>query len=343
MLAARLTGIGSIELISRECPERRPGHTLVRVELVGLCGSDLSYFTKGANGDFIMREPLVLGHEIIGTVAETDPDPTGPQVGDRVAVHPAWPSPRVGEVAVPADLADEPASFLGSASTTPHTDGGLQEYLCVRTERLRVLPDELSARVAILAEPTAVVLHALSRVGDVRDRRILICGAGPIGLLTLLALRSGGAAGITVTDVRADALELARALGADAIIDVSREAAAPSSVDIAIEASGVPSALESAIAATRRGGIVVQLGMLPREPRPMVLAGIVTKELSVLGSHRFTGELDAALALLAHTPTAARIVSTVVPLGDVARAFAAVRDPSVVGKVVVAVRDRPSA
>ncbi|MDQ4213499.1 zinc-binding dehydrogenase [Microbacterium sp. ASV81] len=340
MLAATLTGVGAIELTTRARPLRVPGQALIRVEAVGLCGSDLSYFSKGANGDFVVRAPLILGHEVTGTVVELDADPTPAslRVGTRVAVHPAWPSPGPGEDAVSARWRDEPASFLGSASTSPHTDGGLQEYLSVRTEQLRVLPDRLPLRAAVLAEPTAVVLHALSRAGDVRGKDALICGAGPIGLLGLLALRAAGAGRITVSDVRPAALALAQELGADAAVDVSRDSVAVSA-DLALEASGVPAALEAAVAAARAGGTIVQLGMLPRDPRPVALSGIVTKELSVVGSHRFAGELDAALALLEAMPEAAEIVRTVVPLRHVAAAFAAVADAAIVGKVVVAVAD----
>lgn len=308
MRAVQLISPGSLRTLVRERPVPPPGHALVRVDLVGLCGSDLSYFRKGANGDFVVREPLVLGHEVIGTVIETGmplTDAYAVRPGDRVAVHPAWPCPPPGQHVVPAELRDERPSFLGSASTTPHTDGGLQELLTVRVERLRVLPAGLPARAAVLAEPMAVVLHALSRAGDVRDREAMVCGAGPVGLLTLLALQRAGAERVTVTDPRAGARRLARELGADAAIDPADSATEPV-VDLAVEASGAPAALESAVRAVRQGGTVVQLGMLPREPRPLVLTGVVTKELTIVGSHRFSGELDEAIRVLAALPAAER-------------------------------------
>lgn len=346
MQAIQLSAPGILTAIERDVPTVPAGHALVRVDLVGLCGSDASYFTRGANGDFVVSEPLVLGHEVIGTVAEIGAvteigtgSSGAPRVGDRVAVHPAWPSPRQGESSVAADLALERPSFLGSASTRPHSDGGLQEYLSVRVERLRVLPEALPPAAAVLAEPTAVVLHALGKAGDVSGAEAFVCGAGPIGLLTVLALQRAGAARVTVSDVRPAALQLARRLGADAIVDASHTPVPESSVDIAIEATGVPAALANAIAATRPGGRIVQLGMLPRDPRPLSLSALVTKELRLFGSHRFLGELDAAVQLLASTPNAARIVTTVIPFAQAALAFEAVTDPAVVGKVAIAVNE----
>lgn len=333
MKALRLVGPRTLEWDEREMPVLRRGHALVRIDLVGLCGSDLSYFMKGANGDFEVREPFVLGHEIVGTVVAAGDDSVG--VGDRVAVHPVWPCPRPGEREVAADLLEEPPSFLGSASTWPHTDGGLQEHLCVRTERLRAIPPDLPSATAVLAEPTAVVLHALSRAGDPTGLDAVVCGAGPIGLLAVLALRRAGARRITVTDVRSAPLALARRIGADSTVDLSSERPAASCADLVIEASGVPASLESAAAMARVGGTIVQLGMLPRDQRPIALSAIVTKELRVIGSHRFTGEFDDALRLLSATPDAAEIVTTARSLDDTAEAFAAVGDPAVTGKVVV--------
>ncbi|MFJ4223187.1 zinc-binding dehydrogenase [Microbacterium sp. NPDC089695] len=335
MKAIRLTGPQTLEMIEREIPAVAAGHALVRVDLVGLCGSDLSYFSKGANGDFVVREPLVLGHEIVGTVIATASDDASVQVGDRVAVHPVWPSPRAGDREVAADLAAEPASFLGSASTSPHTDGGLQEHLALRTERLRVIPSELPPRAAVLAEPTAVVLHALSRAGDLRGVDAFVCGAGPIGLIAVLALRHAGARRVTVSDVRRAPLDLALRIGADAVVDLTGDSGAPSSADLVIEASGVPAALEAAVSIARPSSTIVQLGMLPRDPRPIALSGLVTKELRIVGTHRFGGELDDALRLLDASPEAAEIVTTVRAFDDATGAFAALADPAVTGKVVV--------
>lgn len=337
MRAAVLNGIRSLTLDERPEPALSAHDVRVRVDLVGLCGSDLSYFARGANGDFAVQEPLVLGHEIIGTVTERGALADAEiRVGDRVAVHPAWPSPRSGASTIDADLASEPSSFLGSASTSPHTDGGLQEQLVLRPERLRRVPESLDSRTAVLAEPMAVVLHALANAGDaIRGADVTVCGAGAIGLLSIVAIRQAGAASITVTDVRAEALALAQRLGADQTVDVSVDRASEASASVVVEASGVPASLEAAVRIARTGGVIIQLGMLPREARPMTLSGLVVKALTLAGSHRFGGELDAALVALERAPECAEIVTAVVPLTSAADAFAAVADPTIAGKVVV--------
>jgi L-idonate 5-dehydrogenase len=325
----------------RELSEPAPDadQVLVAPTVVGLCGSDVSYATKGANGSFVMQHPMVLGHEVTARLlTETTVDDSTFPPGTLVVVHPLWPSPPRGESSVPADLAHHRPSFLGSASTMPHTNGGLAERIAVRPQQLRVVPRGLPADCAVLAEPLAVVLHALGRLPvPVAGRRVLVCGAGPIGLLTAACLSSQGAAHVAVTDLHRRPLDLAVALGADAGLQVPHETPVPDSYDIAVEATGVISSMHTALSALAPGGHLLQLGMLPRDLVLTSLAPVVTKELTVTGSHRFAGELDAAISFLAEHPECGQIVTHRLPLAEAAQALRLAGDPARASKVVVVI------
>jgi L-idonate 5-dehydrogenase len=315
-----------------DVPEPGQGQVRLRVDYVGICGSDLHYYVEGANGAFVVREPLVPGHELSGRV---DLDPSGAlAVGTPVTVHPArFGTPREG-------IEDAPhlwpgGSYLGSASTWPHTQGAASEYLIVEADMVRVLPDDLPVRRAVLAEPLAVALHALGKAGPVDGLEVLVTGSGPIGLMAVAAAVAAGAR-VTATDVLSGPLERARALGAHATIDVSTDEVGAGAYAVVLECSGVPVSISTALRAVRAGGTVVQVGMLPDEPRPVNLAPFISKEVRFLGAFRFRDEIDHAVALLATTPGIESALTHEFALTDADEAFATARDSQRSGKVVFA-------
>lgn len=313
-------------------PEPGEGQVRLRVEYVGICGSDLHYYYEGANGAFVVREPLVPGHELSGRV---DLDPSGVlAAGTAVTVHPArFGTPREGIEHAPHLWPG--GSYLGSASTWPHTQGAASEYLIVDADMVRVLPDDLPVRRAVLAEPLAVALHALGKAGDVAGLDVLVTGSGPIGLMAVAAAVAAGAR-VTATDVLSGPLERATELGASATIDVSAEAVEPNSFAVVLECSGVPVSISTALKSVRPGGTVVQVGMLPDDPRPVNLAPFISKEVRYLGAFRFLDEIDRAVELLARTPGIGAALTHEFAVTDADEAFATARDSQRSGKVVFA-------
>ncbi len=202
----------------RARPVRVPNTTEAVVEVVygGICGSDLHYWRHGAAGLSILKEPMLLGHEIVGVVRQGASDGSGPTPGTPVAVHPARPGPGDGTQRYPADRPNlsPGCAYLGSAAHRPHTQGGFAHYVTLGAHMLRPLPAGLALRTAAVAEPASVAWHAVGRAGDVRGRSALVIGAGPIGALVVAVLRRAGAAEITVVDLHEAPLERARALGA---------------------------------------------------------------------------------------------------------------------------------
>ena len=330
------------DMRTEEVPSLNPAvdEVRLRVGYVGICGSDLHYYADGAAGIFTIREPLIPGHEVSGVI---DLDPTGTyQEGTPVTVHPAtWGTPQ-------PDLSDDQrqlwpgGGYLGSASTWPHTHGGLAEQLIVRRDQVRPLPASLPVKRAALAEPLAVGLHGLAVGGDIHGKRVLVSGSGPIGLLTAAAAAAGGAAEVVCADLLAGPLQRARALGEASpvpieTVQIGAEDLPDSHFDITLECAGVPQALHGLLLATRPAGIVVQVGNLPNETRPVNLAPLVSKEIQLRGTFRFNTEIDAAITLLDQNPQIEQVITHVLPIEDVDEAFSIAANPEVSGKVLVEV------
>ncbi|MFI7404512.1 L-idonate 5-dehydrogenase [Streptomyces sp. NPDC049541] len=338
MLGCVIHGQDELRVDELPVPEPGPGQALVAVRYGGVCGSDLHYWKHGGVGDFRLKEPMLLGHEIVGTVVGYgSPDASGPAVGTAVAVHPATPCDICPECVEGRRNVCRDTRYLGSAARFPHVQGGFAAQVVVPAEQLRPLPEGLELRRAALAEPLSVALHAVRRAGDVRGRHVLVTGAGPIGCLVVAAAKAAGADQVTVTDLLPAALEYGRIAGADTLVraDDPEDAGWPSEVDVAVEASGVAAGLDSCLRLVRRGGVVVQLGMLPPGPSPFAGNLVVSREIELRGAFRFDTEFDDALRLLAAEPAFDGLVSAVVPVREAESAFALAADRSRSCKVLL--------
>lgn len=335
MKAVTVTPGGGVASAERPVPMLAAGQVRVRVAYGGICGSDLHYAQNGRNGIYTVTEPMVLGHEVAGVVDVSES--AAVPVGSRVAVHPATPTPPPGGATGHGLHLADGGTYLGSASTTPHTDGGFSEFVVVDDAQIRHLPAQLPLRRAALAEPLAVAVHAVNRVQrPLADARILVAGAGPIGCLTIAALRAAGAAHITALDLLERPLAVASTVGADRTVQLGADPEPdPESFDVVIESSGSPRSLTNAVSWVKRGGTIVQLGLLPAGDISVSLAGLVSKEVTLHGSQRFDVELDEAVSILAAVPELDEIISHVFPAERAAEAFAVAADPSLSGKVLI--------
>ncbi|WP_415853525.1 L-idonate 5-dehydrogenase [Sinomonas sp. G460-2] len=320
-------------------PVPGPGEALVGIELGGICGSDLHYWLHGAAGESILRDPLVLGHEVIGRVIRPAGDGTGPAAGVRVAVHPATPGPGGG----PKFPADRPnlspgGTYLGSAATRPHRSGAFADRVALPARMLRPIPDALDPRAAALIEPLSVAWHAVKQAGEVAGRRVLVVGAGPIGALVVSVLAHHGAGEIVVTDLFEAPLQRALELGAHRTLLASEAVAELEGLDadIVIESSGSVPGLRTAIRAATRGGRVVMLGLLPPGDQPAPISTAIARELELVGSFRFNDEIDDVIAALSAgelDPSA--VVTHVFDADQALEAFGVARDASTSGKVLL--------
>lgn len=319
------SGPAALTAVARPTAAPRPHEAVVAVVYGGICGSDLHYWKDGRIGESVLRSPMVLGHEVVGTVAEPAGDGSGPARGSRVAVHPAQVCGACGFCLRGDEHLCEDLRYLGSAARTPHTDGGFAERLVVPVHRLVPIPDGLDMRTAALAEPASVALHALHRVRglnrEIRDSDVLVVGAGPIGLLSVAMAAASGAGRITATDVFDRPLRLAERTGATHVVHAGPEAPVPPA-DIAIESSGTPQGLATALRALRPGGVLVNVGHLPPSGVTAPLHLAVPRELTLTGSSRFYHEMPTALAIMRRDAERfAPIVTAVFPLDDAEPAF----------------------
>jgi L-idonate 5-dehydrogenase len=336
MYACVVHAAGDLRIEEREGVDPGPGQVAVTVELGGICGSDLHYYHDGAVGDFAVREPLVLGHEVAGRIGGLGPDVTGPDVGAAVAIHPATPCGSCAECARDRRNICAYSNYLGSAARDPHIQGGFVQQLILPVEQVRPLPPGLDLRTAVLAEPLSVALHAVRQAGEVAGRRVLVTGAGPIGLLVVAALRQAGASEVIATDLQETPLAIATEVGATHTVKAGDpDPVWPDGIDVAIEASGTTPGLRTCIERVRRGGTIVQVGTLPSGESRFPGNLLVTRELTLTGSFRFDHEFDTALALLAKGLHVAPIVTHTFPLREATTAFDLATDRTVASKVLL--------
>ena len=338
MLACRIHAKEDLRVENAEMPAVGEGEVLLKLGAAGICGSDLHYYFEGRNGSFVVREPLVPGHEASAVVAGVGPRVTRVRVGDKVAVSPSHACGRCEACREGREQLCSNMKFLGSASLFPHVQGMFQEYFVMGERQCYPVGGEITLGELAFAEPLAVGLHAVNRGGDLLGKSVLITGAGTIGCVTVLAARLAGARKVTVSDILDRPLEQARTVGADATLHAARDAdaLAKPQFDVCYEVSGSFAALKTCMVAVKRGGIVVQVGTLPHEPLPFVVNDVMAKEIDLRGAFRWGIEFDWAVDYLSTRRVDVRpLLTGQFPLRDAVKAFELAKDKTQSTKVQV--------
>lgn len=306
---ARLTAVGALELRDEPLPFPAPGSSLVRVTAVGLCGSDIHWFREGSIGDAALVRPLVLGHEVAGTIEG------GPRRGQRVAVDPAIPCGSCPSCRRGHGHLCPTVRFAGHGSV----DGGLRDYLVWPDEQLHPLPESISDVAGAVLEPLGVAMHALDLSHVQLGAAVAVVGCGPIGLLLLQLLRSRAVDGVLAVEPLEHRRTAAAAAGADLVLapdDVADDgipatlldppggpalsAGYPAEgADVVFEVTGSVSAVETALRLARPGGRVVLVG-IPEEDRTMFPASLARRKgLTLVLSRRMGAVYPRAVRLVA--------------------------------------------
>ena len=330
-----------LRLAEQDAGEMGPGQVLVRVGMGGICGSDLHYFNHGGFGAIRLQEPMVLGHEVAGTVEAVASDVTTVKVGDRVAVNPSRPCAQCKYCleGLPNECLD--MRFYGSAMRVPHVQGAFRDRLVCNAVQCVQVADGVPIELAALAEPFSVGLHAVSRAGSLLGKRVLVSGCGPIGALAVAAARVHGAAEIVATDVVDEPLAVVQALGASRTINVALErdwvqryAADKGTFDVMLECSGNERALRDGLEVMRPRGVVVQLGLGGDVSLPQNV--VVAKELSICGSFRFHSEFALAVHLINEGRVDLRpVITRAFPMTQAREAFEMAGDRKRAMKVLI--------
>lgn len=294
MKAAVLEDIGKISIKEMEKPKPGPGEVIIKIEYVGICGSDVHYYEHGRIGDFVVESPLVLGHECSGTIVETGADVTGLSVGDRVVPEPGYACNKCEFCKSGRYNLCDRMTFMA----TPPVDGAFCEYIAYPADMTFKLPDNVSLVEGALIEPLAIGIYAAHRGKVFPGSKVLVQGAGCIGLVTMLACRAFGATEVIITDVLENRLQAALKLGADNAINSLKTAVVPDSVDIAIDCVGIETTVNGSIDAVKKGGKVVLVGMGGDDRVPVNLNRAIGKEIDFATIFRYRNIFPTALKMV---------------------------------------------
>jgi L-iditol 2-dehydrogenase len=294
-LAAVLHGIGDLRIEEHPMPVAGPHQVVVEVRSVGICGSDVHYYEHGRIGDHVVRGPMVLGHESSGVVVERGPGATL-AIGQRVAIEPGVGCGHCEQCRRGAyNLCPDVVFFA-----TPPIHGSLAHYVAVPEAYAHPVPDSLSDDAAALIEPLSVGLWANRKAGTGIGSRVLVTGAGPIGVLCALTARAAGASWIGLADVHPARLKAAEAFDFDQVIDAREDVDyADFKPDVLLECSGAPPVVTAGISALQPLGRAVLVGMGPSAEQSMPVGTIQNRELTVTGTFRYAHTYPAAIALVA--------------------------------------------
>lgn len=333
MRVSVLRGVGEVDVVERPVPEPGPGEVLIRVGAVGVCGSDVHYYDHGRIGPYVVDHPLVLGHEAGGVVERTGAGVTSLAVGQRVSVEPGVPCRHCAQcLAGRYNLCPDVRFFA-----TPPYDGSFAEFVVMPTDFVFPVPDSVSDDAAGLIEPLSVGVWACKRTQVEPGSRVLVTGAGPIGLIAAQTARAYGAVEVAITDVSAHRLALATDLGITAV-DVSTTALADTGFepDVLLECSGNARATWDAVGTVARAGRVALVGMGGDEVR-LPLSHVQDRELTITGAFRYANTWPTAISLAASGQVVLDpLVTGHYGLDDVEAALtAARRDPTTVKAMVV--------
>jgi L-idonate 5-dehydrogenase len=338
-----------LRLAEQDAGEIGPGQVLVRVGMGGICGSDLHYYNHGGFGAIRLQEPMVLGHEVAGTVEAVADDVTSVKVGDRVAVNPSRPCGQCKYCfeGLPNQCLE--MRFYGSAMRMPHVQGAFRDRLVCNAIQCVPVAEGVPIQLAALAEPFSVGLHGVARAGSLLGKRVLVSGCGPIGALAVAAARVHGAAEVVATDVVDEPLAVVRALGANRTINVAAErdwvqgyAGGKGTFDVMLECSGNERAFRDGLDVMRPRGVVVQLGLGGDVSLPQNL--VVAKELSICGSFRFHSEFALAVRLINEGRVDLRpVITRSFPMSQAREAFEMAGDRKRAMKVLIDFTDEGQA
>lgn len=296
---------GDIRREDRAIGNLPPGHVLVGIRRMGICGSDVHYFLDGQIGAFYPTRPFILGHEAAGEIVEVAPDVDRLRAGMRVAIEPSQPCRTCRYCSSGRYNLCQHMKYLGSASTQPPTDGMFCEFAVIPASSCFAVPDALDDTLAALVEPLSVAIHAVRQAGSIYGSSVLITGGGAIGQLVLVVARAYGAGKIGLSDPVEQRRQVASIFQAHAVFNPNDPALVDRAFDFCaggfdsiFEVSGSPHALRQAFDLVRPGGTIVQVGSLPSDVNlPANL--VMRKELRLVGSFRFANVFQDAIDLIA--------------------------------------------
>jgi len=326
MKTAVMLGIGKMEFEERDIPVPKDDEVLVKLEYVGICGSDLHYYESGAIGDYVVKPPFVLGHEPGGTVVEVGRNVKHLKVGDRVALEPGKTCGhcefcKTGRYNLCPDVI-----FFA----TPPVDGVFQEYVAHEADLCFKLPENVSTLEGALIEPLAVGFHAAIQGDAHLGQKAVVMGAGCIGLVSMMALKARGVSEVYVVDVMDKRLDKAMELGATGVINGAKENVEErisqitdgKGVDLVIETAGTEITTRQAVSIAKKGSNIVLVGYSKTGEMTLPMSLVLDKELTFKTVFRYRHIYPIAIeAVAAGKVNLKGIVTNIFDLDDVQNAM----------------------
>jgi len=335
MRVAELIGLRQFRLVERQIADPGPGEVQVRVQAVGVCGSDMHAYSEGGIGGKLCVYPMVLGHEPAGVVAKVGSGVSGWQPGDRAAFEPALYCYHCQFCMAGRHNVCENLRFLSS----PGDPGFFREYVNLPARNLLALPPNLGANEGSLIEPLAVALHSMKFGQPKPGETAAVFGAGPIGLLTIAVLKLSGVSRVWAIDPVPARRELARQMGADSSLDPNAGDVARQipGVDVVFDCVAKRESVRQSIQVARSAGRVVFTGIPSEMESPIDFHTWRRKELALFQVRRSNHEGEQARDLLAaHLPCFAPLITHTRPLDQIGQAFAQLeRYENGVGKIII--------
>ncbi|KAM8987414.1 sorbitol dehydrogenase isoform 2-T2 [Guaruba guarouba] len=288
-LAVVVHRAGDLRLENHPIPEPGPNEVLLRMHSVGICGSDVHYWQHGRIGDFVVKDPMVLGHEASGTVVKVGSGVTHLKPGDRVAIEPGVPR-EMDEFCKTGRYNLSPTMFF---CATPPDNGNLCRYYKHSASYCYKLPDNVTFEEGALIEPLSVGIHACKRAGVTLGNKVFVSGSGPIGLVNVLVAKMMGAAAVVITDFT---ILVKNETPQEVASKV--ESLLGCMPEITIECTGVQACIQAGIYATRSGGTLVLVGLGP-EMVTVPIVNAAVREVDIRGIFRYCNTWPVAIALLA--------------------------------------------
>jgi len=295
--AAVLYAPHDVRIEERPVPKPGPREVLIEIKAVGVCGSDVHYYEHGRIGSYVVRQPLILGHEASGIIVDVGEGVNKGRVGERVAIEPGIPDGVCEQCRSGRYNLCPNVRFFG----TPPIDGAFTNYVTIPESFAYKLPDQMSDEEGALIEPLSVGLWACRKAMLRGADHVLITGAGPVGVLALKVALALGATQITMTDVSPQRLEMGRKLGATRTVNVAETPLTNVGVeaDVLIECSGNQKALMDGIRSLRPAGKAVAVGMSPGEEVSVPMSFLQNREITLTGTFRYANTYADAIALVA--------------------------------------------
>lgn len=331
-----------VRIETRDVGEVGASQVLVRVGAGGICGSDIHYFWEGGIGTIRVSEPIVMGHEVAGTVEAVGRQVTRVKPGDRVGISPSRPCGQCAYCREGLQQHCLEMQYFGSAMRKPHTHGAFRDRIVAEESQCELVGDQVSLGEAACAEPLSVGVHAVGQAGNLFGKRVLVTGAGPIGALLIGAVRLAGAQEIVAVDLADAPLRAAIAMGATTVINAASEpdrlladySADKGYFDVAFECTGVGAVLKQLFPVVRPRATIVQVGV--SGPAEIPINALVGKEIRLVGTHRFHAEYALAARLIREQRIDVRpVITATLPMERIRDAFSLVRDRSSQMKVIL--------